>query len=307
MDESNVRLIPCIADGYEPYVVVPWCPTVEDAVAAEGDDSWEPKSPYYDERFYSYGMNKVQHVKHLQAQGYQFGVIPALGFLTHYPHKVSSLRKMYVRGLKDPTEEGLATKMKKLFDQYKKELSREYKNTEVRTSICIDDQEQQGSGRNKQVSTHQAGVETQEVEMLMPALRTEVAQAAANFSLHKEDSFSLERKLQSAMSMIMTPAPVTANSNAPNLLNNFLSGPAAAANNEALGAVAANGATAVTNFVVNAAAATNNAAGAVATNGATAVFSYFENAAAVTNNAVEVATANGALATNFFDNATATP
>jgi hypothetical protein len=93
----------------------------------------------------------------------------------------------------------------------------------------------------------------------------------------------------------------------PNLLNNFLSGPAIAANNKALGAVAAAIGAAVTDFVGNAAAASNTAADTVAADGATPVLSFVDNATAITNNAVELVAANGALASSFFDNATAAP
>ena len=126
MNGSKVRSIPCVADRYEPYVVIPWCPTMEDTDAVEGEDSWKPKSPYYDERFYGYGLNKIQQLHHLQ--------IPALGFLTHHPRQLSRTEAKWIR---EPTnEEGLKWKMILIFRQFQEELGREYRNTKVRTGIC---------------------------------------------------------------------------------------------------------------------------------------------------------------------------
>ena len=134
MNESKVRPIPCTHDKYEPYVVIPWCPTTEDTDAAvEGEDRWKPKSPYYDERFYGYGLNKVQHLKHLEARGYLFGVIPALGFLTHHPHQVSRTKEKWKR---EEGKEGLRWKMLLMFRQFQEELGREYRNPKVRKVIC---------------------------------------------------------------------------------------------------------------------------------------------------------------------------
>ena len=107
---------------------------MEDTATLEGEDRWKPKSPYYDERFHGYGNNKIQHIKHLRARGYRFGVIPALGFLTHHPHPVSSAKKLWTREKRK--EEGLHMKMRALSDQYKTELSKEYRNTNVRTRAC---------------------------------------------------------------------------------------------------------------------------------------------------------------------------
>ena len=173
MDQEKVRSIPCISDGYEPYVVIPWCPSVHinhdtgkrehfsarpltrntramvASVRADGTDTatrnsnnqhkdkWKPISPYYDERFYGYGKNKIQQVLHLRARGYEFAVIPACGFLTHHPHPISNTRKIW-KGDKKKGKGGLQTKMESLFKQYKAELKKEYTSTKVEiwTKFC---------------------------------------------------------------------------------------------------------------------------------------------------------------------------
>lgn len=144
MDEETVRSIPCISDGYEPYVVIPWCPmgneNFEIKEEEEEIDAWAPLSPYYDERFYGYGKNKIQQVLHLRAKGYEFAVIPALGFLTHHPHPISTTRKIWnvskTEGQADGTP-GLHTKMESLFQEYKAELKQEYDGkVRVWTKFC---------------------------------------------------------------------------------------------------------------------------------------------------------------------------
>jgi len=108
MNQKEVRTIPCINEGYEPYMVIPWCPNAQvnhgtlhsQQTAKEHvqKDRWAPLSPFYDERFNGYGKNKVQYIHHLQTKGYQFSVIPALGFLTHHPHPKSNTRKYWNEG-----------------------------------------------------------------------------------------------------------------------------------------------------------------------------------------------------------------
>lgn len=152
MDKNTIRSIPCIDDGYEPYVVIPWCPTkyvnhqtdydtdtnprqnmVRTPINVQSktnmqvaEDKWRPLSPYYDERFYGYGKNKIQQVLHLRARGYEFAVIPASGFLTHHPHPVSNTRKVWKNSKTIDKEGGMQTKMMDLFKQYKTELKKEY-------------------------------------------------------------------------------------------------------------------------------------------------------------------------------------
>ena len=53
MDKENIRSIPCISRRYEPYVVIPWCPSEHANYGANTKgliDVNTPLSPYYDER-----------------------------------------------------------------------------------------------------------------------------------------------------------------------------------------------------------------------------------------------------------------
>ena len=54
MDTENIRSIPCISDGYEPYVVIPWCPSEQINHGKKSEEHRieinSPLSPYYDER-----------------------------------------------------------------------------------------------------------------------------------------------------------------------------------------------------------------------------------------------------------------
>jgi hypothetical protein len=77
-----IRQVPCFRSlRYEPYVVIEWC----GANPSGGDRPRRPLAPYYDERFYGYGKNKIEHVQHLRLLGYRFGILPE-GFITHNPH-----------------------------------------------------------------------------------------------------------------------------------------------------------------------------------------------------------------------------
>lgn len=141
-----LRPIPCIDnDFYEPYVVLPWCPT--DILNHESmntypkpSDPWAPLSPYYDERFYGYGKNKIQNILHLQQKGYAFSVIPALGFLTHHPHPLSNAKKKW-RGLHKHHDNGdknnIKAEMRNLLKKYKREVIKEYKGkVRMLTETC---------------------------------------------------------------------------------------------------------------------------------------------------------------------------
>jgi len=155
MDEKKVRTIPCISKGYEPYVVIPWCPNTHvhhdtrqhspqiananEQLPAQGQvqkDRWAPLSPYYDERFHGYGFNKIQQIRHLQAKGYQFSVIPALGFLTHHPHPISTTKQNW-KGSKEEGAEGMMWAMENLYKRFEEELKERYGGmVEVNTKRC---------------------------------------------------------------------------------------------------------------------------------------------------------------------------
>jgi hypothetical protein len=146
-DQNSVRAIPCInTDAYEPYLALPWCPstklnhyTLESTVMDRLDryddnhqkqmpEPWTPLTPYYDERFYGYGKNKLQHIFQLQQIGYAFSVIPAIGFLTHHPHPDSNTKIHWKersrRWVED--QENVKVKMKRLYKKFKCEMEQEY-------------------------------------------------------------------------------------------------------------------------------------------------------------------------------------
>lgn len=144
MNHKEVRTIQCINEGYEPYVVIPWCPNAQvnhgtlhsqqtPAKEHVQTDRWAPLSPYYDERFHGYGKNKVQHVHHLQAKGYQFSVIPALGFLMHHPHPISNTRKYW----KGHTRQ----RNRDLYDTFEEELKERY--GEMKTKRCENEESEE--------------------------------------------------------------------------------------------------------------------------------------------------------------------
>jgi hypothetical protein len=145
MNEEQVRTIPCISDGYEPYIVIPWCPSEHinhDALQPQQaievvQVHWAPLSPYYDERFHGYGKNKIQQILQLQAKGYQFSVIPALGFLTHHPHPMSITKHRWKLSV-DKGDNGLMPSMEILYTQFEAELKKEYEGkVKLKTNRCI--------------------------------------------------------------------------------------------------------------------------------------------------------------------------
>ena len=137
-NQEKVRTIPCTKDGYEPYVVIPWCPnaqvnhgTLHSQNTIKEDvqkDRWAPLSPYYDERFHGYGKNKIQHIRHLQAKGYQFSVIPALGFLTHHPHPMSNTKTHW------DDNKMVRKRNRDLYTIFEEELKEQY--GEMKTKRC---------------------------------------------------------------------------------------------------------------------------------------------------------------------------
>lgn len=78
-------------------------------------------TPYYDERFYGYGKNKIQHISHLRFRGFQFSVLPQ-SFVVHHPHPESSVKQVW----NNPKENALHGKMDKLYRKYITELENEY-------------------------------------------------------------------------------------------------------------------------------------------------------------------------------------
>lgn len=129
---SKLRVLDCFQSlRYEPYVVIPWCALKSNAekmiIKRPG-----PKSPYYDERFFGYGKNKIQQIAHLRRRGYQFMVMPPTGFITHFPHPISSTKKTW----NDRESFDLHAKMDKLYPRYLKELEEVYEHANVKTKLC---------------------------------------------------------------------------------------------------------------------------------------------------------------------------
>jgi hypothetical protein len=152
---ETVRLIPCINTRfYEPYLAIPWCPskllnhdtmdskvmfpTMGSSKTQQEVEAWTPLSPYYDERFYGYGKNKMQHIVHLQQKGYAFSVIPPIGFLTHHPHPESKA-KTYAHDNITETKQTHNQLMINLFYKYKNELKSYYKRqkSDFPTKSCF--------------------------------------------------------------------------------------------------------------------------------------------------------------------------
>jgi hypothetical protein len=105
---------------YEPYVVIQWC-----------DGSSKPVAPYYDERFYGYGKNKIQLVSHLRFLGYQFSILPD-GFVVHNPHKESNAKQIW----NNVTDYKMHESMDRLYQRYIQELVEKYQNvTDVRAIV----------------------------------------------------------------------------------------------------------------------------------------------------------------------------
>jgi len=98
--EGNIpRKIQCFTSfKYEPYVVLQKCHGV---------------TPYYDERFYGYGKNKIEYISHLRFLNYSFHVLPE-GYLVHYPHPKSKANKAFRRERKYRFRE----KMDNLYEQF---------------------------------------------------------------------------------------------------------------------------------------------------------------------------------------------
>ncbi|KAL3808071.1 hypothetical protein ACHAXA_006624 [Cyclostephanos tholiformis] len=111
----TIRRIKCFDSlRYEPYVVVPWCPSSKSS-------NPRPLTPYYDERFYGYGKNKIQHISHLRFRGVPFFVLPQ-SFVVHHPHPESRVKQVW----NDKKKNSLHQTMDKLYEGYIKELADEY-------------------------------------------------------------------------------------------------------------------------------------------------------------------------------------
>lgn len=111
----TIRQIKCFDSlRYEPYVVLPWCPSMS-------SPNPQPLTPFYDERFYGYGKNKIQHISHLRYSGVPFYVLPR-SFVVHHPHPESNVKQVW----NDRKKNKLHGEMDKLYIKYIDELEEEY-------------------------------------------------------------------------------------------------------------------------------------------------------------------------------------
>lgn len=116
---KRARSIPCIhSDKYEPYIVLEWCVS---GIRGRYSRSSADAAPYYDERFYGYGKNKVQYMSHLRYMGYQLRVLPE-GFLVHHPHPISAAKQLW----RNKSKSRLRALMDNLYLQFLKELEQRY-------------------------------------------------------------------------------------------------------------------------------------------------------------------------------------
>jgi hypothetical protein len=122
-----LKRVPCFDSlRYEPYVVIRWCPS-----ASPISDQVKPVAPYYDERFYGYGKNKIQMISHLRFLGYQFSIL-SHGFIVHNPHNESNAKKVW----NDVQDYKLHETMDALYPKFLNELLEKYKTvTDPRTIV----------------------------------------------------------------------------------------------------------------------------------------------------------------------------
>mmetsp|Transcript_4273 Transcript_4273/g.7407 ORF Transcript_4273/g.7407 Transcript_4273/m.7407 type:complete len:646 (-) Transcript_4273:1058-2995(-) len=121
----TIRQIKCFDSlRYEPYVVLPWCPSAPSIKP-------QPLAPYYDERFYGYGKNKIQHISHLRYRGVPFYVLPR-SFVVHHPHPESNVKQVW----NDRKKNKLHGEMDRLYAKYIDELEDEYSDVKGVVPEC---------------------------------------------------------------------------------------------------------------------------------------------------------------------------
>jgi glycosyltransferase-like protein LARGE len=100
--------LPVFHEGHDDTQYVRWFGVAADApltttsaYSVRGTKDFEPwfllargRNPFYDEVFAGYGWNKVTHVAHLAALGFDFRVLPS-GWLVHRQHERSTADKSY--------------------------------------------------------------------------------------------------------------------------------------------------------------------------------------------------------------------
>eukprot|EP00529_Nitzschia_sp_RCC80_P008926 CAMPEP_0113450912 /NCGR_PEP_ID=MMETSP0014_2-20120614/6071_1 /TAXON_ID=2857 /ORGANISM="Nitzschia sp." /LENGTH=1187 /DNA_ID=CAMNT_0000342259 /DNA_START=28 /DNA_END=3591 /DNA_ORIENTATION=+ /assembly_acc=CAM_ASM_000159 len=128
-DENNTkrlfREITCFDTArYEPYLVLEWCPLTSLSLTNEEQEQEQrghlPVSPYYDERFYGYGKNKIELVSHVRYRGYRLRVLPE-GFIIHNPHLESMTKQTW-----NDRHQDLHSDMDSLYSNFLRELRTMY-------------------------------------------------------------------------------------------------------------------------------------------------------------------------------------
>lgn len=121
----KIKTVQCFDSyRYEPWVVLRWCPSsasTNNNGGLTGDNIHRPVAPYFDERFYGYGKNKIEMISHLRFLGYAFSVLP-MSFIIHQPHPESEHKAVW----KDVQHEDLHIDMDELYPKFLRELARKY-------------------------------------------------------------------------------------------------------------------------------------------------------------------------------------
>ena len=136
---------------YEPYVVIRWCPSLLSSSSLSSspknnNNKTDPVAPYYDERFYGYGKNKIEMISHLRFLGYRFSILPE-GFIVHNPHAESKAKQAW----NNVHDYKLHENMDELYPVFLRELWNKYRNvTEHVVQPCQQQQQQQQQRQKEQ-------------------------------------------------------------------------------------------------------------------------------------------------------------
>jgi len=140
----SFRKIACFhTPRYEPYVVLEWCPQEPHSSSSSSssysssvkNESLLPIAPYYDERFFGYGKNKIELVSHLRRSGYEFRVLPE-GFIVHNPHPESATKETWNTNGGDQKLQ-LHSTMDALYQAFMKELDKYHEIHDSTVKLCL--------------------------------------------------------------------------------------------------------------------------------------------------------------------------
>ena len=145
----KIKTVQCFDSyRYEPWVVLRWCPSSTSKKANGGatrDNVHRPVAPYFDERFYGYGKNKIEIISHLRFLGYAFSVLP-MSFIIHQPHPESEHKAVW----KDVQHEDLHIDMDELYPKFLRELARKYDGGKNGVPTCKKQKEAKKNKKEKQ-------------------------------------------------------------------------------------------------------------------------------------------------------------